>query len=109
MSEAANSPEGGGQRQLGRYLLLRTLGRGAMGIVVEAEDTLLRRRVAVKVLAPALVDDPDALRRFLREGQALAAQPFHGGRAGCMGTLVNTLPYWSPCSGSALVANLSWG
>src|SRR4051812_42351418 len=60
-------------RQLGKYRLLRQLGRGGAGTVYEAEDRLLRRRVAVKMLCPELSDDPDALKRFLREAQAAAA------------------------------------
>ncbi|GAB3464725.1 serine/threonine-protein kinase [Actinophytocola sediminis] len=61
----------------GRYRLRRQLGQGAMGIVWEAYDEFLRRRVAVKeVLRPPGLPDPEAdeLReRTLREARAIAA------------------------------------
>ena len=43
-----------------------------MGVVYEAEDTRLGRRVAVKLLPPPLAADPDAVARFLREGRVAA-------------------------------------
>jgi len=60
-------------RQLGNFRLLRRLGRGAMAEVYLAEQSLLRRRVAVKVLRPELADDRTYLRRFEREAQAAAS------------------------------------
>jgi serine/threonine-protein kinase len=60
-------------RQLGNFRLLRRLGRGAMAEVYLAEQSLLRRRVAVKVLKPELADDRTYLRRFEREAQAAAS------------------------------------
>ncbi len=65
--------------EIGRYRLIRPLGAGAMGFVYEAEDMLLRRHVALKVLRVTQRESPQAdaaLRRFLREGQA-AAQVRH--------------------------------
>src|SRR5581483_8084627 len=56
---------------LGPYRILRELGRGALGVVHEAEDPRLGRRVALKVLAPATLGDP-RLERFRREVQAQA-------------------------------------
>ena len=38
--------------RIGRFLLVRAIGRGGFGVVFEAEDTHLRRRVAIKVLRP---------------------------------------------------------
>jgi serine/threonine protein kinase len=58
--------------RLGRYELLRKLGQGGMGEVFLAHDTKLDRRVAVKVLPPHAVHDPDAVARFQREAKALA-------------------------------------
>jgi WD40 repeat protein/serine/threonine protein kinase len=59
--------------QLGDFRILRELGRGGMGVVYEAEQLSLRRRVAVKVLPFAAVLDPRQLRRFHNEAQAAAA------------------------------------
>src|SRR3954462_4785978 len=60
----------------GRYLLHGPVGTGASGRVYVAEDTRLRRRVAVKVLHAALADDSAFLRRFRAEAQ-LAASLHH--------------------------------
>ena len=57
----------------GRYRLLSPLGSGASAQVYLADDVRLRRRVAVKVLHPALADDESFLRRFRAEAQAAAA------------------------------------
>jgi len=57
----------------GRYRLLSPLGSGASAQVYLADDVRLRRRVAVKVLHPALADDESFLRRFWAEAQAAAA------------------------------------
>jgi len=57
----------------GRYRLTRPLGRGASARVFAAEDVVLRRRVAVKILHPALASDEAFLRRFQTEAQIAAA------------------------------------
>jgi serine/threonine protein kinase len=59
--------------RLGTYRVLRMLGQGGMGMVFEAEDAQLKRRVALKVMKPALAADNSARSRFLREAQAAAA------------------------------------
>jgi len=64
-------------RKLGDFHLLRRLGSGAMADVYLAEQTTLRRRVAVKVLKAELAGDSTYLRRFGREAQA-AASLVHG-------------------------------
>jgi eukaryotic-like serine/threonine-protein kinase len=57
----------------GRYRLLSAVGSGASAHVYLADDVRLRRRVAVKVLHPALADDGLFLRRFRAEARAAAA------------------------------------
>src|SRR5262249_15833255 len=63
-------------RSFGEYRLLRVIGRGGMGVVYEAEQSLLGRRVAVKILPPAALDRPGARECFEREARA-AAQLHH--------------------------------
>jgi serine/threonine-protein kinase len=60
----------------GRYLLHSAIGTGASGRVYVADDTRLRRRIAVKVLHAALAEDAAFLRRFRAEAQ-LAASLHH--------------------------------
>ena len=57
----------------GRYQLVAGIGTGASAQVYLADDSTLRRRVAVKVLHPALATDEAFLRRFRAEAQAAAA------------------------------------
>src|SRR5262249_21708266 len=58
--------------QLGEFRLLREIGRGGMGVVYEAEQLSLRRRVALKVLPFAAAIDPRQLQRFKNEALAAA-------------------------------------
>ena len=58
---------------LGKYRLLSHLGTGGMSSVYLAEHVLMRRRVAIKVLPQARVEDSSYLERFHREAQAVAA------------------------------------
>lgn len=58
--------------RLGDFLLLREIGRGGMGIVFEAEQVSLGRRVAVKILPSTAALDPRQLQRFKTEAQAAA-------------------------------------
>jgi tetratricopeptide (TPR) repeat protein len=62
--------------RLGDFCILREIGRGGMGIVYEAEQISLGRRVALKVLPFAAALDPKQLQRFKNEAQA-AAQLHH--------------------------------
>jgi urea transport system substrate-binding protein len=58
--------------RLGTFVVRRVLGHGGMGIVFEAEDLTLHRRVAIKVLRPDVAGD-DLTRRFLREARVAAS------------------------------------
>jgi serine/threonine protein kinase len=58
--------------ELGDFRLLREIGRGGMGVVYEAEQIALRRRVALKVLPFAAALDPRQLQRFKNEALAAA-------------------------------------
>ena len=60
-------------RRIGSYQIEAWIGAGAMGEVYRALDTKLNRQVAIKVLLPAVADDPGRLARFSREAQVLAS------------------------------------
>src|SRR2546430_4516351 len=60
-----------------RYVALRHVANGGMASVWVAEDRALGRQVAVKLLAAEFVDDPRAVRRFIREARAAAALSSH--------------------------------
>ena len=60
-------------QQLLHYRLIEKIGEGGMGVVWKAADTKLDRKVAIKLLAPALRDDETARQRLLREAKSAAA------------------------------------
>jgi len=58
--------------RIGKYDIIKPLGKGAMGIVYLAHDTILERDVALKVMVAAIADDPELKTRFEREAKAVA-------------------------------------
>ncbi len=64
----------------GRYRVGRTIGRGGMGLVLEADDATLGRKVALKMLKEEIAEDPTTIERFRREAR-IAASLSHPGIA----------------------------
>jgi serine/threonine-protein kinase len=58
--------------RIGKYEILRPLGKGAMGQVYLAHDTMLDRDVALKVMVAQIADDPELKARFEREAKSVA-------------------------------------
>jgi serine/threonine-protein kinase len=58
--------------RVGKYEIRRSLGRGAMGMVYLAYDTVLERDVALKLMVASIAHDPDLKMRFEREAKAVA-------------------------------------
>ncbi len=65
---AANPPVSG--TQVGAYVIGKQIGAGGMGTVYEAQDVRLSRKVAIKILPPPFLGDPDRIQRFRQEARA---------------------------------------
>ena len=70
--QRATGPAAPGPASLGEFRIIREIGRGGMGVVYEAEQTSLHRKVALKVLRFAAVADEEAMKRFRREAETVA-------------------------------------
>jgi serine/threonine protein kinase len=68
------APEGGLRRlpeRIGPFRIVGVLGIGGMGVVYDAEQEQPRRRVALKIIRDAMLDDADGVQRFAREAEVL--------------------------------------
>lgn len=109
---APKPPEPALPESLGRYKILRLLGRGGMGSVYLALDTLLKRQVAVKVPhISAFADRPEVRVRFFREAEAAAR--FHHPNFCPIYDIgeADNVPYLTMAyiEGQTLAASIEWG
>ena len=72
LASAASTEEPSASVRIGDYRIVREIGRGGMGIVYEAVQESLDRRVALKVLPRSLLSDGSGLERFRREARSAA-------------------------------------
>jgi serine/threonine-protein kinase len=77
-----------------RYRIERVVATGGMGVILAAEHLALKQRVALKVMLPSVVDNPDAVGRFLREARAAARlRSEHVGRVIDLDALDDRTPF----------------
>jgi serine/threonine protein kinase len=72
-AEAKSNPTMSDLGQVGTYMLKQLIGEGGMGLVYRAEDPLLKRPVALKIMKPEVAADDRAVKLFLTEAQATAS------------------------------------
>jgi eukaryotic-like serine/threonine-protein kinase len=78
----------------GKYRVERVLGQGGMGVVVQATHLQLHQPVAVKLLLPEVLTNPEVVQRFLREAQAVVRlKSEHVARVIDIGSLDDGAPY----------------
>lgn len=83
-----------GDTLLGKYRVDRVLGKGGMGMVVAAQHLHLGGLFAIKIMLPEMLDNPEAIGRFLREAQASSRlRSEHVARVHDVGTLETGVPY----------------
>ena len=58
---------------IGKYQIIELIGEGAMGVVYRANDSVLDRTVAIKVMNESIARQDDLRKRFLHEAQAAAS------------------------------------
>ena len=61
--------------RVGGYRIEESIGRGGMGVVYRAEHLHLKRKVALKLLAPEIAAEPGFRERFIRESRLAAIAP----------------------------------
>ena len=89
-----SSPQGPDELgRLGSYKIMKLLGAGGMGLVFEAEDTLLRRQVALKVMKPEIAIKAEHRQRFLQEARSGAAIPHDNIATVFQVGIENNVPY----------------
>ena len=71
-AEIRQTATGDTPRQIGRFEIIRELGRGGLGVVFLARDPVLKRDVALKIPRPEALLTPDLRQRFTREAEAAA-------------------------------------
>ncbi|MGQ9519615.1 MAG: serine/threonine protein kinase [Candidatus Fervidibacter sp.] len=60
-------------QHIGRYQIIREIGKGRMGVVYQAFDPILSRYLAIKTLSPYLATDPEVIARFFNEARIAAS------------------------------------
>ena len=92
---------------LGNYAILDKLGQGGMGMVLKARHRRMDRLVALKVMSPAALKSPDAVKRFYREVQAAAKLEHPNIVTAYDADEANGTHFWS-CNSSTATICQSW-